>query len=312
MAISLGPKLGLLNNANIGEAYYDQLRMFLQAIDALLQASVISASVAVPPSTPNNGDAYVLSPTPSGVWTGYQGYIAIWNTQVTSAGTNNQVPSWVFYKPQPGWVIWNVALQGLYVYTGTVWIAIGGGITPIALGGTGATSAPIALTNLGAAASGVNNDITALDAVTSAASTSGQAGITIESAGGNGNALVVSNGIQTSTLTTNGTLSVSSIGSAGVVTCGGLQSSAAVTSNQLSNATPGTPISVITSGGGTLSFVINGTGVDAQALLGFVSYPTRTVVGSAGSASALPSAPLGYLEMSVDGTIVVFPYYTKA
>jgi hypothetical protein len=58
--ISFGPKTGLLNNAAIGEIYFDQLRPFLRGTDALVQANALSASVTTPPSTPVNGDAYVL------------------------------------------------------------------------------------------------------------------------------------------------------------------------------------------------------------------------------------------------------------
>lgn len=130
MAISYGPKLGLINNALIGENYVDAFRAFLQAIDELVQMSVISSTLNVPPATPNNGDAYLLlQPSPSGAWTGFLGYVAVWDTQVTTSGTNTQVPAWVFYKPNPGWLIWIIATNSLYVYNGTNW-------TPVVSGGT--------------------------------------------------------------------------------------------------------------------------------------------------------------------------------
>src|SRR5579859_3470775 len=120
MPISLGPKLGLLNNASIGETYYDQLRQFLQALDQLVQMSVISTTLTAPPASPNNGDAYLLlGGTPTGAWTGFSGYVAVWNTQVTTAGTNNQVPAWVFYKPNAGWLVWTIATNSLSVFDGT-------------------------------------------------------------------------------------------------------------------------------------------------------------------------------------------------
>lgn len=37
---------------------------------------------------------------------------------------------------------------------------------------------------------------------------------------------------------------------------------------------------------------------------------TATTVGAAGVVTALPSAPLGYLVVSVNGTSVKLPYYT--
>jgi Protein of unknown function (DUF2793) len=122
MAISLGPKLQLLFNSLIGEQYYDSLRIFLQALDQLVQMSVLSTAVISPPSTPNPGDAYLLlTGTPSGAWTGYFGYIAVWDTQVTTSGTNTTVPQWVFYKPNPGWITWVVSSSSLLIFNGVTW-----------------------------------------------------------------------------------------------------------------------------------------------------------------------------------------------
>lgn len=122
MAISYGPNLGLINNASIGENYTDAMRLFLQAIDTLVQTSVYTTSATSPPSNPVNGNAYLLiTGTPSGAWTGYSGYIAVWNTQVTTSGTNTQVPQWVFYKPNSGWLVWVISTSTLLVFNGTSW-----------------------------------------------------------------------------------------------------------------------------------------------------------------------------------------------
>lgn len=149
MSISFGPKLNLINNANINEAYYDQLRQFLQALDQLIQMSVISATVSVPPPTPANGDAYLLlQATPSGVWAGFMGYIAVWDTQVTTSGTNTQVPAWVFYKPNAGWIVWNINTASLYVYNGTAWTSVvaGGSQAEVPTGAINGTNRAYAIT----------------------------------------------------------------------------------------------------------------------------------------------------------------------
>lgn len=39
---------------------------------------------------------------------------------------------------------------------------------------------------------------------------------------------------------------------------------------------------------------------------------SQTTVGSAGAASALPAQPTGYLELNINGTARVFPYYAKS
>lgn len=128
MTISFGPKLGFINNADIGEAYYDQFRQFLQGLDQVVQMSVLSTSVNDPPATPADGDAYLLlGINPTGNWTGFTGYIAVWDVQVTLVGTNTRSPTWVFYKPNPGWLVWNVTFSTLSVFDGTNWNVVSSG-----------------------------------------------------------------------------------------------------------------------------------------------------------------------------------------
>lgn len=125
MPIALGAKLGLLVNADIGENYVDNFRQFLQALDQLIQMSVIDSTVNTPPVTPNNGDAYLLlGGSPTGVWSGFGGYIAVWDTQVTTTGTNTQVPAWVFYNPKAGWLVWTIATSSLAVFDGSAWASV--------------------------------------------------------------------------------------------------------------------------------------------------------------------------------------------
>jgi hypothetical protein len=125
--ISFGSKLGLLNNATIGEAYYDQLRPLLRGLDALIQGSVLSTSLTTPPSSPNDGDAYLILGSPSGAWTGNEGKIAVWSNQVTQSGTDTLTPSWDFYTPQAGWLIWVSNLTEFQFYDGSSWAQFSGG-----------------------------------------------------------------------------------------------------------------------------------------------------------------------------------------
>lgn len=46
--------------------------------------------------------------------------------------------------------------------------------------------------------------------------------------------------------------------------------------------------------------------------LTLASAPTQTTVGSAGSASALPATPTGYLQINIGTANVVIPFYTAA
>lgn len=124
MAVDLGPRLGLLINADIGEAYYDQFRPFLRAIDALLLGAVINTSTIAPPSSPSNGDAYLLKGSPSGAWAGQHNAIAVWSTEITQTGNNTKVPGWEFFLPNAGWTVWDTATSTLQVFSSGVWVNI--------------------------------------------------------------------------------------------------------------------------------------------------------------------------------------------
>lgn len=121
MAVDLGPKLGLLINADIGEAYYDQFRPFLSAIDSLLQPNVINSTTTAPPSSPSNGDAYIIRNTPSGAWTGKLNNLVVWSTEITVSGGNIKTPGWVYYVPNIGWTVWDTSAHLFWTFDGTLW-----------------------------------------------------------------------------------------------------------------------------------------------------------------------------------------------
>jgi hypothetical protein len=121
-AISYGSKLGFLNNAAIGQTYYDQFRPFLRGMDALVQGSVLSTTTSTPPSSPNDGDAYLLIGTLTGAWAGKANQVAVWAAQATAMGTNNLVPAWDYYTPKAGWNLWATDLGKFMYFNGTSWI----------------------------------------------------------------------------------------------------------------------------------------------------------------------------------------------
>ena len=116
--ISYGPKLGLLNNASIGDTYYDQFRPFMRGVDALVQISVISV-LSTPPSSPNDGDSYIIGATPSGEWTGKSNEVAVYSVQVTQTSSDTLTPGWDYYTPQYGWLAYNAGLPGFLYFMGT-------------------------------------------------------------------------------------------------------------------------------------------------------------------------------------------------
>ena len=335
MAISFGPKLNLLYNALIGESYFDSLRIFLQSIDALVQGSVINATQSAPPSSPSGGDAYLLTGgTPSGAWTGQAGNIAVWDAQLTNSGTNTVVPGWIFLTPKAGWVIWNVAVGTLIVYSGSAWTALTGGANfPTNTNITSMTGIP----NTAISSTGYSFS----DGTDLAASVSGPAGIQLGTGsfgsnnvaqlasqawagtGYTGIAVGVSSSSQFSimypgTVATSGTVigqNVTSIGllQADGIRCGSTSGTALITANTANVALTLAAESATTS----LNSVIvdSGSGVSPiphVGLFGFTTYNTQTTVGSAGGASALPATPTGYVPITINGTEYVLPYYAHA
>lgn len=137
MALSYGPKLGLLINALTGEVHDVALRALLRALDQMPFLSVINRTTTAPPGSPANGDAYIVATGGSGAWSGHDKSVAVWTTDnpVTPSGL------WEFYAPRAGWFVYSVADTAFYNYSGTAWLAfVGGGgtlVTSVA-GRTGA------------------------------------------------------------------------------------------------------------------------------------------------------------------------------
>jgi Protein of unknown function (DUF2793) len=102
-------------------------------LDILVQLSVISRTLNAPPGVNADQDVYIVGPTPTGAWAGQAYMLAVYEL-LTSA--------WTFVTPQPGWLAWSVADNGMYVYYGGVWVAAAIDANMLALdamSGTGVT-----------------------------------------------------------------------------------------------------------------------------------------------------------------------------
>lgn len=168
-------------------------------------------------------------------------------------------------------------------------------------GGTGATTAPAARTNLGAAASGVNSDITELLALIAASLTSGAAGITVTSVGGEGNALIFTNGLVTGGITTAGNAFFNSLSMSGGLLCGSVQISGTLAVGQIFSPVAG-PIAVdnlLQLQGGLLAEGATPAATSGQVGLGGVMASTAT----AGGGQATPPTVLGYWVGNFGGTL---------
>jgi hypothetical protein len=123
MPVTNGPNLHKMINALTGDNFASDFRTFLQMIDALVQAAVISKTLATPPGSPTNGDRYIVAASPTGVWTGWAGRIAVWTTDDPGFLSGH----WQSYTPNAGWLVYNVADTTFYVYSGSAWAALAAG-----------------------------------------------------------------------------------------------------------------------------------------------------------------------------------------
>lgn len=156
MPVTNGPNLHKMINAATGDSFASDFRSFLQMIDALVQCAVISKTVATPPGSPVNGDRYIVAASPTGAWAGWANQIVVWTTDDPGFLSGH----WQNYVPNAGWLAYNVADATIYVYSGSAWVAVGGGGGATAF--TGLSDVPGSYTSQGGKAVEVNAGATAL------------------------------------------------------------------------------------------------------------------------------------------------------
>ncbi|GAA4108338.1 DUF2793 domain-containing protein [Aminobacter aganoensis] len=102
----------------------------LQAIDILVQLSVLDRHLAAPPASPAEGDRYIVAAAATGGWAGKVGQIAGW-----------QDGAWAFHNPVRGWLAWVADEQRILAHDGTGWVdTVALGINPAAMVGINTTA----------------------------------------------------------------------------------------------------------------------------------------------------------------------------
>lgn len=92
----------------------------LARLDALVSLTVISRTLPAPPSSPTEGDRYIVASGATGEWVGEDKHIGIF----LNGG-------WEFATPKSGWRAWVADEDHDVVYDGLVWL---GGMTAAASG----------------------------------------------------------------------------------------------------------------------------------------------------------------------------------
>lgn len=86
----------------------------MAVLDQLVQPAVLSRTTAAPPGSPDEGDAYIVAPAGTGVWSGKDGKFAIW----ADGG-------WHFRAPADGWLAYVADTSELAVFASGAWAAFG-------------------------------------------------------------------------------------------------------------------------------------------------------------------------------------------
>lgn len=113
MALSNGPNLGILVDGAIGEVHYDALMQQWRAMDALVQPHVKSYTLTTPPSSPSDGDCYVVPSGATGVWASNVNKVTRYSTKQTS---------WEYFTPKSGWMFPVEGTETVIRFNGSSWV----------------------------------------------------------------------------------------------------------------------------------------------------------------------------------------------
>ena len=119
----------------------------LNVLDALVQLSVLSDTVSSPPSTPADGDRYIVPIGGTGAFSGIATRIASF-----------QSGAWTNFVPQRGWVAYIVDRGELRYFDGAAWQAITSAITTLPKLGINASADTVNRLSIAAQATLLNND----------------------------------------------------------------------------------------------------------------------------------------------------------
>lgn len=101
----------------------------LRLLDLMVQLSVLTRSLTVPPALPSVGDRHIVPTGATGVWAGQTGRIALY-----------AVTGWEFIVPLTGWQAYVLGENQVAVFDGTIWKAPSEGALSVARMGVSTTA----------------------------------------------------------------------------------------------------------------------------------------------------------------------------
>ncbi|MEM6898347.1 MAG: DUF2793 domain-containing protein [Pseudomonadota bacterium] len=85
----------------------------IRRLDALAQITVLSRQFSTAPTSPVEGDTYIVATVGEAEWVDHDDQLAAW-----------QDGAWEFYDPQTGWLTWVADEEVLCVYDGASWNSV--------------------------------------------------------------------------------------------------------------------------------------------------------------------------------------------
>jgi hypothetical protein len=82
----------------------------LRLLDILVQLAVLDRDLSAPPGSPNDGERWIVGPSPTGAWAGHADDVAAW-----------QDGAWQFATPRSGWFAFAADESTLLVWNGSAW-----------------------------------------------------------------------------------------------------------------------------------------------------------------------------------------------
>lgn len=110
MAKEYGPNIGLIVGADLGEEWFDELKLFLWWMDFFATRIVLEIRQAPPPGTPGSGDTYLVHSSPTDDWVGHANQIARYHGTV-----------WEFIAVPAGCSLSTPAINNRFFFNGTEW-----------------------------------------------------------------------------------------------------------------------------------------------------------------------------------------------